>query len=260
VEELSDPGGRAKHTYLAQPDTFKLHLKAILSSDYVARLEATGQLKQHGKAAAEAILQMMVRASDLSAFPALTHALEEIGRPCEEAILSCLEGLDIRRERDVYLTECLVGVLRHLRDRRSSPVIARIVDRYNAIIQRNGNSVLVSVCQHAKLKAHVVLGELGDRSRVDDLLEQVQRDHRLINPGIIQVLAEIGGRRALGPLLRVVETVDSAAIQDDAVEAIRRIVRREKLPATDPVFGGLSKGCAALLAKVFKPNGGNGQA
>jgi HEAT repeat protein len=266
VEELSEPGGRAKHTsqktFNPNHDTLKLHLKNIVSSDYLARIEAASQLRQFGRDGAEAIVQMLLKANDLSAFPALTHALEEIGRPAVESIVAALEHLEIRRERDVYLAECLVGVLRHIAERRSSPVIVRVVDKFNTVIERNGNSVLVAVCQHAKLKAHTVLGELGDRSRVTDLMAQVEKDHRLINPEIIEVLSKVGDKRALVPLFRLLASNESPAIQDDALEAIREIVKREKIAANDGVFARLGKAERGLMFRVFssvKPvNGHNG--
>lgn len=268
MEESSDPGSRARNTSskttTSTNETLKLHLKNILSSDYLARIEAAGQLKTYGKEAADAILQMLLKANDVSAFPALTHALEEIGRPAGESIYGALESLDIRRERDVYLAECLIGVLRQIHERRASPVVARMIDKFNAVIERNGNSVLVAVCQHAKLKAHTVLGEMGDRSRVGDLIRQVEKDHRLINPSIIEVLADMGEKRALVPLLKLLASVDSLAIQEDAVEAIREIAKREKMSAEDPFFAKLAKSDRVLLVRVFPGmkglNGnGNGQ-
>lgn len=266
MEELSEPGGRAKHTSqkTANPnhDTLKLHLKNILSSDYLARIESASQLKQYGRDGADAIVQMLLKATDLSAFPALTHALEEIGRAAVESINAALDHLDIRRERDVYLAECLIGVLRHIGERRSSPVVVRTVDKFNSVIERNGNGVLVSVCQHAKLKAHTVLGEFGDRSRISDLMAQVEKDHRLISPVIIEVLAKVGDKRALVPLFRLLASNESPSIQDDALESIREIVKREKVVANDPIFAKLGKAERGLLFRVFssvKPvNGQNG--
>jgi hypothetical protein len=235
------------------------YLRNLLSSDYPDRLEAEGQLKQVGREAADAIIPMMIKAPDLSAFPAFTHALEEIGKAAGEPACAALETLEVRRERDVYLAECLIEVLRQIRDRRTAPVIARMIDKFNAVIERNGNSVLVSICQHARLKAHLVLGEFGDRSRVQDLMNQIERDRRLLHPSIIEVLAELGDKRALVPLLKIYASVDSLAIQEDAGEAIRDIIKREHVAPGDPVFDRLKKTERILLNRVFPgPRAANG--
>jgi HEAT repeat protein len=257
VEELSEPGGRAKTETKPVQATSEAHasietwVKNLLSSDYLVRLEAVGQLKRHGREAAEAVLQLALRSADIAVFPALSHALEEFGRPAADAILQGLGAIEVRREREVYLVECLIDALRTSWSPRAAAAVDSQVVKFNAVIARNGNASMGALCRHAKIKAIATLGEFGDRRRLPELVALLEQGLGTMHPEVISALANAGDRQAVAALVKSLETVDSLALQQEIKEAVRRIARREKATADDAAFAGLAEAQKSLLLKIL---------
>lgn len=221
-----------------------------MASDYLKRVQAAAELQKLGKEAAQVVVEHLQR-SDVSAYVQLTAVLESVGRAAVDVIVAALRSIDVKRAKDVYLAECLMDALERIDDKRASAAVAELIDRFNERIERNPNSLLAALCQHAKIKAHSILGEFGDRSRIDDLVKVIESDPKHIRPELIETLMQIGDKRALVPLALFFENQPSTAIQEDARDAFREIVRREKVAPDDPVFQALNGQAQGLLQKLY---------
>jgi len=232
----------------------------VLSSDYLTRLKAVSMLGAQGEEAAEELVQAVQRASDVSTFPVVTEVLKAMGRTARGPVLKAIHAAELKRPRDVYLVECLLDVLPEGRDPAAATAIAAVLDKCRAAILRNGNSVLVSLCQHARIKAHAALGEMGDRRCLDDLVDLVQQNGPHLRPETIETLHELGDRRAVGPLLRSYEAQESGALREDIRDALLQVLKREGLSPESAVFSKLAPPERATMLKMFprKSNGTNG--
>jgi hypothetical protein len=212
-----------------------------------------------GEEAAEELIQVVQKASDVSIFPVVTELLESMGRAARRPALKAIRAADLKRPRDVYLVECLLDVLPEGRDAEAAEAIASILDKCRATIERNGNSVLVSLCQHARLKAHSVLGEMGERRCLDDLIRLVCETGPHLRPETIEALHEIGDRRAISPLLRSYEAQESGALREDIRDALLQVLKREGMAPDSAYIQRLSASDRATLTKVFpRARNGNG--
>lgn len=257
MEESQESGGRARESERRagggeqnRKHAARQLLETLLSSDYLKRVQAAVELQKLGKDAAEAVVEHLQR-SDVGSYVQLTAVLESLGRAAVDVIVAALRSIEVKRARDVYLAECLMDALERIDDRRASAAIAELIDRFNERIERNHNSLLVALCQHAKVKAHSILGDFGDRSRIDDLMKVIEGDPKHIRPELIETLKRIGDKRALVPLALFFENQPSTAIQEDARDAFREIIRREKVAPNDPVFQALNGQAQGLLQKLY---------
>lgn len=269
VEEHSEPGGKGEISGPSANRTSALSptealIEDLFSSDYATRVDAVRALQRLGREGADAMVAALLRMTDPAGFPALTFAIEELGPIAAEPVIRALGTLEIRRERDMYLVECLLDALRRLWSRRVASAIAALVDRFDEVVALHRNSVLAGVARSVQLKALAILGEFGDRSRLDALMQRLQEEPVTLRPEVLAAVQKIGDRRALRPLLQTARTVGSSCFQQDVKEAIRVILKREGLDADSPALGDLSPEEKECLWKMFpraRLNGnGNGHA
>lgn len=268
VEDREPGGSRAQShppspprsgTSVASPNREKIRalVRDVLSSDYLSRLQAASLLGLEGEEAAEELIQAAQKASDVSTFPVVTEVLESMGRAARRPALKAIRAAELKRPRDVYLVECLLDVLPEGRDAEAAEAIASVLDKCLAAIERNGNSVLVSLCQHARLKVHSVLGEMGERRCLDDLIRLVSETGPHLRPETIEALHEIGDRRAISPLLRSFEAQESGALREDIRDALLQVLKREGLTPDSDYVQQLPAAEKATLARLL-PRARNG--
>lgn len=202
---------------------------------------------------------MLRRTSDVSHFPVLIEMLESLGDAARRPAIRALEASELKRARDVYLVECLLDALPEGRDPESAAAVASVIRRCREAMERNGNGALSAICQHARIRAHSILGDMGDRSCLDDLVDLCAAEGPHMRPEVIAALHEIGDRRSLVPLLHSYEAQESGAIREDIRDAFLQIARREGIGFDSPSFADLTASEKAILQKFHpRPRNGNG--
>lgn len=232
-----------------------------LSADYPARLQSAVRLGLEGEGAAEELIRVLRKTNDETLFPIVTQILEAMGKEAHGPVLRALEFIDLKRPADVYLAECLLDVIATSDNGRAARAAALVIDRCAAAAAGQKDEELTPLLQHARIKAHGLLADLCDRSRLDDLIQMSESEGPHLVPEIIEALREIGDRRAMRPLLRSYRVQESLALQDDIREAFLQVMRRENLSADDPFFQGFPEEEKASLQRMFpRIRNGNGDA
>jgi HEAT repeat protein len=163
----------------------------------------------------------------------------------------------IRWPEHVYLVENLVDILAQLRDRRAAtPLLEQLAKlnaairrhQLNAAIRRHHNPQLVHCCEAAKVKIHRALIEFGEKRGLEDLTEMLGDGRKRVRDGVVDAIGRIGDRRALVPLVRLVHIDEHAR---SIKQAIREIVRRERVTPEDRLFKDLNPSERAALVRVF---------
>jgi HEAT repeat protein len=225
---------------IATHNEIQRHVQDLYSEDFAVRAESSIQLEKFGKAAAEAIVKALTKKShQLNVLTPFTEVLEEIGKPAVPVLIHALDSIeDVRTPEEVYVLESFVDTIGRIGDKRAADTLARQLDTLNRAIKRNGNKPLVEACTHAKVRIQLILGELGSRAGLEELLAMLGDGRRRVREGVVESLGRIGDVRALVPLVRLYAIEDdvSLAMAEDIRDALREIMRRERIAPDDKVF------------------------
>lgn len=238
------------------------HIRDLLSDDYAVRAASIGELGKYGEAAAEALVEALLkRPAHPHALANFSDALAEIGKPSLNVILHALSHiLEVKLPQDVYLIECFVDLLAALRDRRAVRPLLDQLDKLNRAAASNDRQ-LQQCCESAKVRIHRLLAELGEKGGLEDLLTMLGDGRRRVRDGVVEALARAGDRRAIAPLLRLydIEEHVSCSGAQNIKEAIREIARRERLSSEDPTFKDLTPQERTLLEHILHKPAKNGK-
>ena len=238
----------------ADKEEIRKHVKELLSDDFAVRAASMTSLGKYGAVAAEAIIDELVRKPETSALTSFSDALAEIGKPSINVVLHALGHLPhIRWPEHVYMVESFVELLAQLRDRRAVTPLLEQLAKLNAAIKRHHNPQLVHCCEAAKVKIHRALIEFGEKSGLEDLTEMLGDGRKRVRDGVVDAISRIGDRRAIMPLVRLYD-IDERVTYSGAQlirEAIRAIVRRERVTPEDRLFKDLNPAERAVLERVF---------
>lgn len=246
-------------------EEIRRHIKDLLSDDFHVRSESVTGLEKYGEDAAQALVgALMNKSLPAQAVSTISEALEGIGKRSILPLVGAMNHLaDLRTPEEAFLLECIIETVGRIRDRRAVPALLEQFAKLNRAIRRNGNRVLVDACESARVRIHLILSELGERSALDDLLAMLGDGRGRVRDGIVRAVAKSGDRRALLPLLRLheIESPVSYAGAHDIREALRDIFRRERLSPDDAMFQNLKTDERAAIDRTFqKAKNGNGQA
>lgn len=255
-----EPGStREKHAAVglapAKKEELRKHVQELLSDDFSVRAASMTTLEKYGADAAEVIVDALVKTpAEPHALVSFSGALAEIGKPSLDVILHALNHIvHVRWVEDVTLIENFADVLGSLRDRRAAaPLLAQLA-KMNAVIRANSDARLVHSCKLARIKIHRALVELGEKGGLDDLLDLLGDGRKRVRDGVVEVVARIGDRRALVPLVRLLDTDERVTDSGAQVlkEAIREIARREGVTPEDRLFRDLNAAERSALDRVF---------
>lgn len=258
-------GSRLNETHAADADRtdsrgrIRALIQDVLSADYPARLQSAVLLGLQGEEAADELIRVLQRSNDESPFPVVTQVLEAMGKNVHGAVLRALHGIELKRPNDVYLAECLLDVIAAHGNGKMSEAAAAVIDRCAAASRDARDEELVPLYQHARVKAHALLADLSDRSRLNDLIRLSESEGPHLLPEVIDALHEIGDRRAIRPLLRSYQVQESFALQDDIKDACQQVMKRENLTPDDPFFEKLPSEEKNAFQKIFpRARNGNG--
>jgi HEAT repeat protein len=231
------------------------HVRDLYSEDFATRAESITELEKFGKAAAQAIVAALVKKSPpLNALLPFTEALAEIGKPAVPVLVHALSSIeDVRTPEEVHVLEGFVETLGRVGDRRSADVLARQLDTLNRAIARNHNKALVEACTAAKTRIQVILCEMGSRAGLGELLGMLGDGRRRVREGVVESLGRVGDARALVPLIRLYAIEDdvSLANAEDIRDALREIMKRERVGPGDAAFASLTAEERATFDKLL---------
>ena len=238
----------------AAKEEIRKHVKDLLSDDFSVRAASITSLEKYGSAAAEAIVDALVKKPESQALTNFSDALAEIGKPSLNVILHTLNHIvDVKRPEDAYLIENFVAILASLRDRKAVATLLEQLSKLNAAIKRNHNAQLVHCCEAAKVKIHRALVEFGEKGGLDDLIEMLGDGRKRVRDGVVETVTRIGDRRTLVPLVRLYDIDEHVTFSGAQFikEAIREIARREHVTPEDKLFKDLNVAERAALDRVF---------
>jgi HEAT repeat protein len=257
-DQVSESGkSRAASAVLAprHREEIQKHLKGVMSADFSVRAASIGGLQKFGAEAAEAVVDSLMRRSEEPhALTNFSDALAEIGRPSIDAVIHALSHIrEIRREADVYLVEQFVDLIVQHRDRRGVSALVDQLGKLDAALGRALSPQLQGCCEAAKVRLHRALVSFGEKGGVESLLRMLGDGRRRVRDGVVELLARVGDRRALVPLVRlydIEEHVSSSGAQA-VKEAFREIARRERAASEDKEFRDLAPGERAILDRLL---------
>ncbi len=242
-------------TAIAAHEEIQKHVRDLYSEDFAVRAESITELEKFGKAAAEAIVSTLLRKSpQLNALLSFTKALEGIGQPAVAVLEHALDQIsDVRTPEEVYVLESFVDTLGRLGDRGAAPTLAAQLEKLNRAIKRNNNKPLAEACTAAKLSIQLILSELGSPAGLEELLAMLGDGRRRVREGVAESLGRIGDRRALVPLVRLHAIEDDVSLSnaEDIRDALREIMKRERISADDRAFREMNAEERATLEKLL---------
>lgn len=260
---MDDPGSRSSDaqrdkTNSAVNDIEKelrtKHLKNLIADDVLIREQAVHELAKHGELAArvlvEALLSKSIPSNEVSS---VAEALEEIGKPALDTIVSALDqNREITNADEAFKFESLIEILGNLNERRVAQPLVRQLPKLQQALQRSTDRALRDACESARVRIHRILSEDGERSALDDLLAILGDGRARVRDGIVEAVGRIGDERALLPLARLHEIEDdvSFAGAQQIRDSFREIVRRVN-GKTEQTLRTLKAEDRALLEKIM---------
>ncbi len=247
-------------------------LDNLFSDEIETRRQTVRQLINIGPAVAKQLVGMLTQNPlDATKLFRLTYALEELGKLAVPPLLESLDNIkDFGNPTNVTLLETIVDTLIRVHDKNAvhwlvdktkelKSEIRKIQKTPPADNNKNGSPVVddkrIGLYQNARLRIHVLLGEMGSSDGLDDLLTLLGNGKTRVHEDIIETIVKIGDKRALVPLLRLypLELSISELGARFIKLTIRNIIRREKIDRSDPIFKKLSAEEKNTLEKLF-PN------
>ncbi len=243
-------------------EEIRRHIKDLLSDDYDVRAASIAELGKYGQAAAEALVEALVKKPDRPhALANFGDALAEIGKPSVNVILHALTHItEIRRPQDANLMESFVDLLAPFRDRRVAGPLLEQLGKLNRAMASTDDRQLQHCCESVKVRIHRLLADLGEKGGLDDLLAMLGDGRKRVRNGLVDAVHRVGDRRALVPLLRLydIEEHVSCSGAQFIKEAVREIARREHVIPEDKMFKDLPEADRAILERIF-PKAKNGK-
>lgn len=247
-------------------------LDNLFSDEIETRRQTVRQLINIGPAVAKHLVSMLTQNPlDATKLFKLTYALEELGKLAVPPLLESLNNIkDFNNPTNITLLETIVDTLIRVHDKNAIPwlvdeikelksEIRKIQKKIPADNDKNGSPAVdekrIGFYQNARLRIHVLLGEMGSSNGLDDLLTLLGNGKTRVHEDIIETIVKIGDKRALVPLLRLypLELSISELGARFIKLTIRNIIRREKIDRSDPIFKKLSAEEKNTLEKLF-PN------
>lgn len=251
-------------------------LSGVFSSDFEVRTSALSRLSRLGSVAAQRLVDILVKnPTDSTLLFQVTYVLEEIGKRAVPSLIEALKKVnEFKRPTDLTLLENITETLIRLNDKNAVPILISYINNIKEIIHKtqshnnvsngsteplrdpvkdNTHKKLAEIYQTARLRIHDLLGEMGTREGLDDLLSLLDDGTKRVHEDVIETLGKIGDHRALIPLLRLypVELTISELGARFIKLTFREIVRREKISRQNSIFKNLSREEKETLDKIF---------
>jgi hypothetical protein len=242
----------------------------IFSSDFEIRNSTIARLNRLGALAAQKLVDILFKnPTDSTLAFQVSAALEEIGKRAVPPLIEALKKInDFKKPTDLTLLESITETLIRLNDKSAVPVLIDYINNINQELQKsvaNGNQANGSAeaagkkpsdfYQTVRLCIHDLLGDLGTREGLDDLLQLLGDGTKRVHVEVIETLRKVGDQRALVPLVRLypVELTISELGARYIKLTFREIIRREKIAKQGAVFKNMTSEEKETLSKIY-PN------
>lgn len=247
--------GESKQSNIAVEEEIERNVRDLLLEGESTWDEKIAALGKYGEKAAEVLVSALLRETGINeASEIITEALEEMGKNSVAVLINAFARIgEIRSARDVYLTEMLAETLWRIRDRRATPALIEQVAKFERTIKRNGNKNLVELCESAKSRLQLILIDMGVKEGVDELMTTLGDGRKRVREGVVEALEKVGDKRALVPLIRLhgIERNVSDWNVRQIKNAIREIIKRDKVAQEDALFAGINAEERDTLEKVY---------
>lgn len=260
-------------------DEIQTLLSNIFSPDYETKETALSNLRKAAQPAAQCLVNILVKdPTDATATFQIIYALEEIGKTAIAPLLDALKQIeDFKKPADIARLANIAEALIRLNDKSAAGYLVQQINKVGQETKRilgqgnnssaaktstgNGRELNLDTAtrkklelhQTAQLKIHSLLGEMGIKEGMNDLLFLLGNGRNRVHSDIIEALSKIGDKKSLVPLIRLysIESNISELGARFIKFTFREIVRREKTSKTDPVFNRLSSEERENLDKLF---------
>lgn len=228
------------------------------SPNYFTYRRAASLLASLGEPALPTLVKALRdRASDAAACARVASVLHELARGRERSLARYLDEVD-----EIVPLGLLVDIIGESRDRTALYHLKGVIDRLESIDPLVGIDHGVPAREMITAKAHYYLARAGSRVAFDSLKSELCRHSGRLLGEILMAVEEIGGREELVDLLSHYGR-EEGWMKDRIRESFRRLMRKARVPADDPIFSRLDDRRRAWFAEILaspEPRGGPGAA
>jgi len=232
-------------------------LAELDSADYFTYRRAASLLASLGEPALPLLVRALrERAADAAACARVASVLREIARGRERSLAHWLDEVE-----EIVPLGLLVDIIGESRDRTALYHLKGVIDRLEAIdpLFEAGPppEPAMPPAEHGLparemiiAKAHYYLARAGSRVAFDSLKAILCRQSGQLMGEILMAVEEIGGREELVDLLSHYHREDGW-MRDRIRESFRRLMKKARVPADDPIFARLDESRAAWLREIL---------
>lgn len=213
-------------------DAVAENIAALRDEDWAIREEAATSLGLLRDDRAVEPLLVLLRDADRAVRQAAIGALTLIGEPAVPALTACV----LHPEAGVQ--EAAVGILAHIGDHRSVPVLLQSLKSQNWIVRSQAAKalgrigaaeavpVLLPLLQDkvkaVRVEVGLALAQLGPAA-LSELVEALKHSEWLVRLHAVESLGKMKAPEAVEPLLYLLFNDPDAAVREDAVRALGEI-------------------------------------
>ena len=238
-------------------------LAELDSHDYFTYRRAASLLASLGEAALPALVRALrERAADAAACARVASVLREIARGRERTLAHSLDEVE-----EIVPLGLLVDIIGESRDRTALYHLKGVIDRLESsdmLFAGDGNDAGamtemtgmpvgdrgLPAREMIIAKAHYYLARAGSRVAFDSLKAALCREGNRLMGEILMAVEEIGGREELVDLLAHYER-EEGWMKDRIRQSFRRLMRKARVPADDPIFARLDERRGASLREIL---------
>jgi HEAT repeat protein len=221
-------------------------LSDLAAPDYPTWNEAVRRLAAVGGAAVCPLVEeMRHRSHDPEYCARAGMVLKALGPRRARGLTAALEAVE-----EPLALQVLVEVIGTFGDHRMIYGLKSLIDRIAAAPRSDGNGV--DPMQRVRAKAHLELARIGSRVAVEDLRAALRDRDRRLELEMLAAVEKIGKPDEILDLLRAWRREDRF-VRERIAEAIRAIMKRERLRRNHPSFAALAPDSRRVLEGVLAP-------
>ncbi|HET6374228.1 MAG TPA: HEAT repeat domain-containing protein [Candidatus Polarisedimenticolia bacterium] len=226
-------------------------LSELDSSDYFTYRRAATLLASMGEAVLPTLVKALrARAGDAAACARVGSVLREVARGRERAVARHLDEVE-----ELVPLGLMVDILGESRDRTALYHLKGVIDRLESgdPLTRSTHDREELARQTIIAKAHFHLARAGSRVAFDSLkatLAGAAQSGRRVMGEILMAVQEVGGREELLDLLALYRR-EEGWMKEKIAESFRRLMKKSRVNAEDPIFAKLDEGRHAILQEIL---------
>ncbi len=221
---------------------------ALGSNDYAVWNAAVTALAGGGAAAIDPLIaEMQSRAHDPEFCKRAAMALKAMGPRRARAIANALDGVE-----EPLPLQMLVEVIGALGEAAQVYRLKDLIDRLARRTTDPGDANGLDPLERVRAKAHLELARIGSRVAILDLCEALGDAERRVEVELLTAVELIGSQDEIGLLLGVYGREDEF-VQQRIGDAVRAILKRERIRRNDRMFRSLGRDQQRALQEILPP-------